>query len=147
MSAALCCTRTLGRQRITGLGRHAQQNRELRQHRGRHARVRTEGSQHPLTQLGQLIIRLGQQQPTQGAKRLKYAVKLQISPILVELACHKPAIVARHHRAQMVDQCRFADSRRPADQDTAALAPQRVIERFLQRRHLVVAPDEPRRRD
>jgi hypothetical protein len=89
----------LGGQWIAGLRRHTQQRTQLRYHPSRQTSVWTNRGQHPSAHLGQLALGLGQQQPTQAAKRLKDAVELEITPILVELAGHKPAIVAGHHRA------------------------------------------------
>ena len=89
----------LGGQRIARLRGHAQQRRQLRHRGGSQARIRTQCRQHPFPQLDQLVLGLREQQPTQRTKRLKNAARLQIPPILVELARHKPAIVAGYHRA------------------------------------------------
>ena len=136
----------VGGQRIAGLRSHAQQRRELRHGRGDHARIRPQCGQDPFPQLGQLIFRLGQQQPTQCVKRLKDAVELQILPILVERAGHEPAIVTGHRPAQLINQRRFPHPRCPTDQHTATSSRQRILKRSTQRDQLVVAADEPRRR-
>ncbi len=133
-------------QRIPRIGRHRQQRRELRQHRGQQARVRPNRRQDPPADLGQLLLRLGQQQPAQRAKRLMNRVELQVPPVLVELARHEPALPAGHHRPQLIDQRRLTHPRRAADQHPPAPARRRVIERRLQRRHLVIAAHQPRRR-
>ena len=65
---------------------------------------------------GQLLLRLGQQQPAQRAERLINRVELQIPAVQVELARHEPAVPARHHRPQLIGQRRLAHPRRPADQ-------------------------------
>ena len=116
-------------QRIARIGRHRQQRRELRHRRGQQARVRPDRRQDPLADLGQLVLRLGQQQPAQRAERLIDRVELQIPPVLVELAGHEPAVPAGHHRPQLIDQRRLAHPRRPADQHPAAPARQRLLER------------------
>ena len=60
-------------------------------------------------------------------------------------ATNQPSL-AGHHRPQLIDQRRLAHPRRPADQHPTTPAGQRVLERRLQRRHLVVATHQPRRR-
>ena len=133
-------------QRIPRIRRHPQQRRELRQHRGQQARVRPHRRHDPLAQLRQLILRLGQQQPAQRAERLISRVELQVPAVGVELAGHEPAITAGHHRPQLVDQRRLAHPGRAGHQHPAALARQRAGERGFQRRHLVIASGQPRRR-
>ncbi len=85
--------------------------------------------------------------PAQRAERLMDRVELQIAPVLVELAGHEPAVAARSRTGRSsIDQRRLADPRRAADQHAATPARQRLLERRLQRRHLRVAPHQPRRR-
>ena len=133
-------------QRIARLGRHRQQRRELRHRRGHQPRVRPHLGQDPLADLGQLVLRLGQQQPAQRPESLINRVELQIPPVGVELARHEPAIPAGHHRPQLIGQRRLAHPGRPAYQHSAAPARQRVLKRVPQRRHLAVAARQPRRR-
>jgi hypothetical protein len=136
----------LGGQWITRFGRHAQQRREFGHRRGEQPRVHPDRPQDPLADLGQLLLRLGQQEPAQRPKRLVDGVELQIPPVLVELAGHEPAVRTRHHRAQLVDEHRLAHARCPTDQHPTAPPGQRLRKRRFQRRHLVAPPHQPRRR-
>ena len=133
-------------QRIPGIRRHRQQRGELRHRRGQQARVRTGRRHDPPADPGQLVLWFGQQQPAQCAKRLIDWVEFQVAPVGIGLACHEPAIAARHHRPQLIGQHRLPDPWRPADQYPTAPACQGILERRAQRRHLAVAPHQPRRR-
>jgi hypothetical protein len=136
----------LGGERVARVGRHRQQRRHLRRCRGQQARIHTDRPEDPLADLGQLVLRLGQQQPAQCAKRLMSSVELQIPPILVELAGHEPAVPARHHRPQLVDQSRLTHPGCPADQHPATPPGQRLPERRFEGHRLVLASHQPRRR-
>jgi hypothetical protein len=136
----------LRRQRIPSIGRHRQQRPELRHCRTQQTRIRTNRLQDSRADRGQLVLGLGQQQPTQRAKRLMNGVELQIAAVLIELAGHEPAVPVGHHRPQLINQRRLTHPRRAADQHAATPPRQRVLERCPQRRHLVVASHQARRR-
>jgi hypothetical protein len=85
-------------QRIPGVRRHPEQRAVLRDHRGHQGRVRAERRPDPRAGLGQVVLRLGQQQPAQRAERLVDPAGLDIPPVLVELAGHEPAARVGHHR-------------------------------------------------
>ena len=59
-------------------------------------------------------------------------------------ATNQPSLPVTTGRS-CIDQRRLAHPRRAADQHTATSSRQRILERRLQRRHLVVAADQPRR--
>ena len=85
------------RQRVPGVRRCPQQHRELRHHRRQQACVRSNTLREPPADLHQLVLRLGQQQPTQRPECLVDRVELQIPPVRVELAGDEPAVLAGHH--------------------------------------------------
>ena len=98
-------------QRIPGIRRHSEQRGELGHDRGREPGVGAERLQDPPAKLRQLVLRLRQQQPAQGAEHLIDPVELEVAPVLVELARHEPAVAARDGRPQLVDERRLADAR------------------------------------
>ena len=92
---------------------------------------------HPLAQLGQLIVRLGQQEPPERAKGLKYAPSNSRSRRYWSNlpATNQPSLPVTNGRKWSINAV-LPTPGGAADQDAAALAPERVIERFLQCRHL-----------
>jgi hypothetical protein len=136
----------LCRQRVPRIRWHPQQRRDLRDHRGQQSRIRAYGSDDPFTDLRQLLLRFGQQQPTQRAEHLISGLELQIPPILVELAGDEPAVPARHHCPELIDPRGLSGARRPADEQASTPAGQRILERCPKRRNLLVASRQARRR-
>ena len=133
-------------QRISGVGRHPEQRRELRQHGAQQLDVGPFGPQDPVADLGQRGLGLGQQEPAERPERLTDPVELQIAAVQVELAGHEPAVTSGRQRPELIDQRRLADPWRAAQEQAATAAGERVLEGRLQRRHRTVAPNEPRRR-
>jgi hypothetical protein len=133
-------------QRIAGIGWYGQQRGVLRNHRGHQTGVRAERRADPFADHRQLVLRLGEQQPAQRAERLVDRAGLQVSPELVELAGHEPAVAARHDGPQLVDQRRLPHPGRSTDQHHPAPSGECFLERRVQRRHLGIAAHQPRRR-
>jgi hypothetical protein len=134
-------------QRIPRVRSHAEQRPVLGGHRGHEAGVLTERRPDPFPHAGELVFRLGQQQPAERPEALVHRAVLHVASVLVGLAGHEPAASTRHHRTQLVDQRGLAHPRRAGDQHCPAPPGPRILERLLQRGHLGIPADQPGRRE
>jgi len=112
----------LGGQRVTGVRRNVEQGRELRKQRGGQSGIRPEGQPQPLTDLGQHLLRLGEQQPSEPAKRLVDRIDRLVAAAPVEPSQGEPTVAGGGNGPQLLDQRGLADARTATDHNPAALS-------------------------
>src|SRR5207237_1191700 len=109
-------------------------------------RARTQRRADAVAGLHHDLLRLGQQQPADGAERLMQPVELEVTPELIELARYEPTARGRHHRPKLFDQGGLADPRSTGHQYAPTPPGPSLRERRAEGRDLSLPAHDPRRR-